>query len=57
MADTCETVKIMPSHESQGEFVEINAEDFDAAVHTPFVEPEAEAEAPARARRGEKPAE
>lgn len=30
------TVKINPSHPSQGEFVEINAEDFDPAVHVLF---------------------
>lgn len=32
------TVRIMPSHPSQGAFVEINAEDFDPAVHILFAE-------------------
>lgn len=33
---TCETVKIKSSHPSQGEFVEINASDFDATKHELF---------------------
>lgn len=37
-ADTCPTVRIMPRRPSQGAFVEINAEDFDPAIHTPYVE-------------------
>jgi hypothetical protein len=28
------TVKIKPAHKSQGDFVEINAEDFDPKIHT-----------------------
>lgn len=32
--DRCETVKVKPWGKDQGEFVEINAEDFDPAVHT-----------------------
>lgn len=40
MADTCKTVRIVSTHpESQGPFVEINEEDFDKAVHTPYVDP------------------
>jgi hypothetical protein len=31
---TVPTVRVLPSHPSQGDFVEINASDFDAAVHT-----------------------
>lgn len=45
--DTCPTIKIKPSHPSQGDFVEINEEDFDPKVHRPFAE-EAEAAKPAR---------
>jgi hypothetical protein len=32
-SDTRETVKVQPWGEGQGEFVEIDAEDFDEAVH------------------------
>ena len=35
----CPTVRIMPSHQSQGAFVEINAEDFDPKVHEIYIEP------------------
>ena len=42
--DTLPTKKIMPSDPEQGEFIVINAEDFDPAIHTEYVEPEAEAE-------------
>ncbi|MEI6439060.1 MAG: hypothetical protein WCO83_02535 [Alphaproteobacteria bacterium] len=42
--DTVPTVKIMPSDPEQGEFILINAEDFDASVHVKYVEPEAPAE-------------
>lgn len=31
--DICKTVRIQPTHESQGAFVEINEADFDAKVH------------------------
>lgn len=34
MADICETVKVKPWGEGQGEFVEINVCDFDEAIHT-----------------------
>lgn len=34
--DTCETVKVKPWGKDQGEFVVINAADFDPKVHTPF---------------------
>lgn len=30
------TVRVMPTHPSQGEWVEINESDFDPAVHTLF---------------------
>lgn len=33
----CPTIKIMPSHPSQGAFVEINASDFDPAKHVRHV--------------------
>jgi hypothetical protein len=29
----CETLKIKPKHESQGDYVVINAEDFDESKH------------------------
>lgn len=32
--DTCSTIKVKPWGKDQGEFVLINAEDFDPAVHT-----------------------
>ncbi len=31
MSDVCPTVRILPAHPSQGDFVEINASDFDEA--------------------------
>jgi hypothetical protein len=31
--DTCKTIKVKPWGEGQGEFVEINAEDFDPNIH------------------------
>ena len=34
MADTVPTLKVKPWGKDQGEFVEINADDFDAKVHT-----------------------
>lgn len=41
--DRCETVKIVSSDpKSQGPFVEINAEDFDDAVHVLYEDPDAE---------------
>jgi hypothetical protein len=33
MSDTCQTVKVVPSHPSQGDYVEINAADFDPEKH------------------------
>lgn len=42
---TLPTVKIKPSHPSQGEFVEINEKDFDAKKHELFEEGEAVAPA------------
>lgn len=44
-----ETIKIKPSHESQGEFVIINKEDFDAGKHELF---DAELVTDAPKRRG-----
>lgn len=38
----CPTVRVKPTHESQGEFVLINEAEFDAAVHELYVEPGAE---------------
>ena len=34
MADTCQTVKVKPWSADQGDFVEINEADFDAAKHS-----------------------
>ena len=34
--DRCETVRVKPWGKDQGEFVLINAADFDPKVHTPF---------------------
>jgi hypothetical protein len=42
-----ETMKVKPWGEGQGEFVVINAEDFDPKVHTPF---EAKPKKPAKAK-------
>lgn len=33
------TVRVMPSHRSQGAFVEINESDFDPAKHELYIEP------------------
>lgn len=44
-AETLPTVKVKPSHESQGAYVEINESDFDPKVHELF-----EADAPKRGR-------
>ena len=46
MADTVPTVRVMPSHPSQGEFVEINASDFDEKIHKRWPEAKAKAAAP-----------
>jgi hypothetical protein len=37
--DTCKTVRIQATHESQGPFVEINEADFDPAVHKLAADP------------------
>ena len=34
--DRCETIKVKPWGKDQGEFVILNAEDFDPKVHTAF---------------------
>lgn len=34
--DICKTVKVKPWGEGQGDYVEINAADFDPAIHAPF---------------------
>lgn len=34
--DRCDTIRVKPWGEGQGEFVEINADDFDPKVHRPF---------------------
>ena len=47
-----ETVRVMPWSESQGEFVVINAVDFDPAVHK-LHEPDAAAKAEAEAAGGD----
>jgi len=41
----CETIKVKPWGDDQGDHVLINAEDFDPAIHTKF-----EADAPAQTR-------
>lgn len=39
--ESCKTIKIKPSHESQGDYVLINESDFDASKHELFeVDPE-----------------
>lgn len=34
--DTCETIKVKPWGKGQGDFVEINADEFDPKLHTPI---------------------
>jgi len=46
MSEACPTVRIRPSHPSQGAFVEINESDFDAARHERFDVPLAPPPAP-----------
>jgi len=48
------TMKVKPSHESQGEFVVINVDDFDAAVHVPL---DAEKPADAEPKSESKPSQ
>lgn len=65
MADP-KTIKIKPSHPSQGDFVLINEDDFDPAVHQPLepvvatpADPKADetpADAPADVEVADKPA-
>lgn len=50
----CDTVKIVPTSPEQGEFVVINAEDFDPSTMKKYGEVEEEK---APARRGRKPKE
>lgn len=40
--DTCETIKVKPWGTDQGEYVEINAEDFNEATHELFDEDDLE---------------
>lgn len=58
MPTSCPTVKVKPWAESQGDFVEINEEDFDAEIHTLYNEAEKPAAVakPAKAAKAEKPA-
>lgn len=46
-----ETVRVMPTHPSQGEWVVINATDFDPAVHRLYEEPKPQVEEPKRRGR------
>lgn len=50
-----ETMKVKPWHESQGEYVLINVEDFDPEKHKPLDDVAAESEPPKR--RGRPPKE
>lgn len=57
MSDSVPTVRVKPWAESQGDFVEINADDFDAAVHAiyapvPVVADEAQPEPVQKRKRG-----
>jgi hypothetical protein len=47
--DRCETMKVKPWGKDQGEFVEINAEDFDPAKHEEYSVGQGAASAPAAA--------
>lgn len=38
MSDRAITIRVMPWGQGQGDFVEINADDFDPAVHTIYQE-------------------
>lgn len=50
--DHCETIKVKPWGEGQGEFVEINATDFDPAIHQLYeTTAETPAPKPTRARK------
>lgn len=48
-----ETVKVKSWHESQGEFVVINAEDFDPAIHEKWEEKPEEVKRQRRSRKGD----
>lgn len=54
MSDDIEVIKVKPSHPSQGEFVLINASDFDPERHVRVGDGEAPAPvpAPSAGRRG-----
>jgi hypothetical protein len=54
--DRCETIRVNPWGEDQGDFVEINAEDFDPAIHTKFGEKPAQPDSPKPAKRRAKKA-
>lgn len=62
MSDLVTTVRVKPWAQSQGEFVEINATDFDAVVHeiydesapVPVVADEAQPEPAQKPKRGRK---
>ena len=41
MSESVEVVKVKPWGKGQGDFVEINAEDFDSKIHTKYSEPKA----------------
>jgi hypothetical protein len=48
------TVRVMPTHQSQGEWVEINESDFDPTVHTLY-EPDAPQQEPEPAKKRGRP--
>lgn len=48
-----ETLRVLPSHPSQGAWVEINAEDFDPARHVRYAAPD---EPPANGNQPHEPA-
>jgi len=52
MPDTVETVRVMPSHPSQGDWVVINKADFDPLVHTLYGQAPAEQDEQPAAKRG-----
>lgn len=55
MIDRIKTVKIKSSHPSQGDFVEINEEDFDASKHVKYSDEATAAEQQEAPRRGRPP--
>ncbi len=53
--DICATVRVKPWGQDQGDFVEINAEDFDPKIHTAFDAPaEPKASPKPRTKKGAK---